>query len=198
MSISLPALPWLATAKPRYVDFAADMTPSLGGPTQRVSRLGSRYAIDVTLPRMGGDQARAWIGARLKARVLGQTLLLAFPLSDPPGDLLAPVVNAGGQAGATLNAKGLRPYVKVLAGSFFSFTVSGRNYLHCVTDDVAADSSGHAALSIAPLLRNSPADSAVLQFVAPQIEGFLSGVTEDWDLDVLRTVGATFTLTEVE
>jgi hypothetical protein len=198
MAIALPDLPWLATVKPQLIDFAADMTPALGGPTQRISRLGSRFAVAVSLPRLDQTQARAWIGARLKARTLGQTLIMAWPKPAPPGSLGSPEVDGGGQAGATLNAKGLTVGATVLAGSFFSFTVSGRNYLHCVTDDVVADGSGLAALSIAPLLRAPPANNAALEFVAPQIEGFVSGTTEDWDLDVLETFGTSFTLSEIE
>ncbi len=80
----------------------------------------------------------------------------------------------------------------------FSVTVSGRNYLYFTTDLVTANGSGQATLPIAPMLRASPADNAALAFATPKIEGFLSGTTEEWDLDVLTTVGISFTLTEIE
>ena len=198
MAIALPALPWLATVKPRYLDFAADMTPALGGPTQRVARLGSRYAVDVTLPRIDADSARAWNAARKKARVSGSTLIMAWPKASAAGSIGTPLVNGSGQAGAFLSCKGFSAGAVVKADQYFSVTVSGRNYLYATTDQATADGSGLATLGIAPILRAPPAGNAALGFAAPQIEGFLAGATEEWDVDVLTTVGISFSLTEIE
>ncbi len=198
-AIALPALPWQAEVKCRLIDFAGDMTPALGGPSQRIARLGSRYAVDVTLPRLDQDCARAWGAARKKARTLGSTVLMAWPKVPAPGSLGTPLVNGSSQAGADLDCKGFTHGVTVKADQPFSVVVSGRTYLYFTTDEATADGSGLiGGLPIAPILRASPAANAALEFVAPKIEGFLSGTTEDWDVDVLSTVGMSFTVTEAE
>ena len=172
------------------------MTPPLGGRTQRVGRLGSRHAVDVTLPRLDAESARAWNAARKKARVLGSTVTLAWPKPPAPGALGSPQVNGSGQAGAYLACKNFTAGATIKADQPFSVVVSGQTYLYTTFDQSTADGTGLATLSIAPILRASPAGSTALAFTAPQVEGFIAGSSEDWDVDVLTTVGISFTLTE--
>ncbi len=196
MAISLPDPSWLATAKLRYIDFAVDQAPAMGGPGQRISRLGSRYGFDITLPRLDTDSARAWNAARKKARVLGSTLIMSLPKRPPPGALGSPLVNGASQAGANLICKSFTAGATIKADQPFSVVVGGISYLYYTTDQVTADGAGAATLPIAPILRASPANNAALQFAAPQIEGFIPGTTEEWDLDVLQTVGIAFSFQE--
>jgi hypothetical protein len=123
---------------------------------------------------------------------------MSWPKSPSPGSIGAPLVNGGGQAGATLVADGFVPGVALQAFSFFSFTAGGRNYLHALTGAVTVNGSGQASLPIGPMLRASPADNAALNFATPQIEGFIDGQSIPWDLDLLVTVGTSFTLFEIE
>jgi hypothetical protein len=51
-------------------------------------------------------------------------------------------------------------------------------------------------LAINPMIRTSPADNAVTEFAEPMVEGFLSGNETMWTVDVARTVGLSFTITE--
>lgn len=193
-SVTLPAIPKPFSCNPRMLDFGTDMTPPLGGATQRTTRLGSRWALDVTYQAMGMPYAEAFIAARIKARANGYTLKLGWP--QPAVGATAAgasaAVNGGGQAGLTLNAK-LLGTGTIPAGAFFSFVgPSGRNYLHQVTD--ATVITAHvAALPIGPMLRETPADGAALAFVTPIIEGYIPGQTEDWQLD--RMVWSTFKFT---
>ena len=197
-AVTLPSLSWLATVKPRLGSFNAVLQPTLGGPVQKISRLGSRYAVDVSMPRLDGATARAWLAAMMKAEAGGNTVIMAWPKPPPASGLGTPLVNGAGQAGTSLIVDGLTASVTVKAGSFFSLTVAARNYLYSVTADTAANGSGQATLPIAPMLRASPADNAALAFTAPQIEGFISGNTVDWDMDVLTSYGLSFTLAEIE
>ena len=197
-AISLPALSRLATVKPRLIRFGADLTPSLGGPVQRLNRLGSRWAVDVAVPSLTYAGARLWLGARLEAERTQNTLIMAWPKTPDPGALGTPLVNGATQAGTSLIVDGLTAGVTIPAFTFFSLSVSGRNYLYAVTTATTANGSGQATLPIAPMLRASPADNAALTFSAPQIEGFFDGATIDWNVDELATVGLSFTLSEIE
>lgn len=196
MSIALPAVPSTATIKSRLVTFNALLTPTLGGPSQRVGRLGARYAVDVDIPTLDAAQARSWVARRLKSETELLTLTLAWPQPPFTQALGAPVVDGAGQTGSRLAVRGLTAGVAIPEGVFFSFAAGGRNYLHCVTTAGAADGTGRATLAIGPLLRASPADGAALQTAAPLVEGFLDGTTVDWTVDTLTWAGVSFTLTE--
>lgn len=180
MPIDLPALPRQATLEVRLQDFGGDLTPVLGGPVQRLSRLGSRLAVEVTLPTLDLACARTWIAARMRAKAEGQTLRLTLrQLGGSPADRAA--VSGVGTSVAVGSAAGIE------VGHLFSFVVGGVSYLHQVT----AISGGN--LSVAPMLRASPAGQT-LNFVAPRIEGLVDG--GEWSLERLRFVGQRFSLAE--
>ncbi|MEI9964374.1 MAG: hypothetical protein WDM92_06380 [Caulobacteraceae bacterium] len=107
-------------------------------------------------------------------------------------------MNGANQAGTTLNADGFTPGATIPAGAWFSTVIGTRSYLYLVSAAVTANGSGVAALPVAPMLRRSPTDNAALSFAAPVIEGFVTGDQIGWDLDTLRTVGLSFTITEAE
>ena len=198
MPVAFPVSPFPWTAKPRLVDFGSDLTPQLGGPAQRVGRLGTRWAVDVMFPSMNGRFAKAMAAARVKARASGSTLLLAWPQPNVVSNYGAPVVSGGGQAGLSLVVTGVSKG-EIEAGTFFSFVVSGRNYLHQVTDTIVVPSGGAVTLQIAPMLRVAPPDQTALKFQNPAIEGFVQGAVEDWAYDaLLKTSIHSFTIQEVQ
>jgi hypothetical protein len=126
--------------------------------------------------------------------VLGSTLVATWP--QQAGACGAPTVQGAGQAGSTLQSHGWGSALPP-GGTFFSFVgPSGRNYLHVVTQQVTAV-AGASLLQIAPMLRESPANGAALQFNTPQIEGFLSGTTEEWTRTRLIWDSMKFTIQEV-
>lgn len=196
-AVVLPSAPFPVSCKPRLLYFGGDMTPPLGGSQQRFERLGSRFGVDIVYLAMGVPFAEAFIAARLKARVTGSTVKLGWP-QPAVGAVTAgagALVNGASQTGLTLNAKSLGVGT-IPAGSFFSFVgPSGINYLHFVTDAIAI-SSHTAALPIGPLIRESPADGAALNFVTPTIEGFIDGQNEEWQLDRLAWSTLSFTIKE--
>ena len=180
MAIDLPVLSRQATVELRLIDFGGDLTPILGGPVQRILRLGSRLAADVTLPTMDAACGRAWIAARMRAKAEGHMLRLGLKQLG-----VAPASRAASSgAGAEIvvaSAAGVE------VGHLFSFIVAGVSYLHQVTDI-----SG-TTLSVAPMLRADPGGQT-LNFQSPVIEGLVDGAT--WSVERLRFIGQRFTLAE--
>lgn len=196
MSVTLPSLPRGASVAPRLIDFGATLRPPLGGPVQRIGRLGSRFAVDVRLPPLSLTDARSFLARQIKAKTTGETLKLAWPQAQAAPAIGAPLVNGAGQTGSLLAVDGLTAGVTVPEGAFFSFTAGGRAYLHVVTAAVVASGGGAATLSIGPMLRATPADNVALNFAAPEVEGLLGDGDVAWDLDSLRIYGVAFTLAE--
>lgn len=197
-ALSLPTLPTIWQARPRLVQFNARLTPTLGGAEQRVQRMGTRFAVDLAFAALTPTCARALLGVILKAQSLGSTVITPFPQPAPTTALGTPLVNGASQAGSSLIIDGLTAGVTVKAGLFFSMTISSRNYLHAVTDDVTANGSGQATLSIAPMLRATPADNAALSFTAPKIEGFLPDTAAEWTLEMLTNSGFSLSIQEMQ
>ena len=189
MAITLPPVPRLAAVSPRLITFGADLTPPLGGPTQRIRRLGSRFAVDVQLPALDRECGMRWVAALIRAEAEGQTLRLAFP--KVLANAVTPSVGSSNQQGTALGVSALS--AAVLAGSFFSFEAAGRAFLHMVTANAAADAT---ALNIAPLLRASPAAGTALNFAEPVIEGFVDPGPIGWEQQLKRFASLKFTLTE--
>lgn len=195
--VTLPALPKGAKINARLIRFGSDLTPTLGGPVQRVSRLGSRFALDVELPPLLAADARAWVAARLKAEAENATVRLTWPQVAPVVPPFGTVqVDGAGQTGARLAVKGMVPGGGCALGLFFSFADATRHYLHATTENAVASGAGTALYSVAPLLRASPGNNVALNFTAPTIEGLLDGASIDWTIEQLRVSGASFTLTE--
>ena len=213
--VLMPA-PWTATCS--LMEPATDLTPPMGGPTQRISRLGSRWKVAFnSLPALGPVAAQALIALRALARASAQTLVFAWPQptwntaydlsvstdlplnTDAGGDTLtvqapgapigSPVVSGAGQLGTQLAASGFTPGFFIPAGTFFSFQSGGRTWLHCLTAPLGANNAGVATLSIAPMLRTMTIGGEVLNFTAPSVEGFIQGKSEDWTLQMLSWVG---------
>ena len=198
MSITLPTSPApTAGTTPRYLDFGSELVPPLGGPTQRLNRIGNRFAIDVALPPMRETLARPYIAALIRAKVEGAVMRFPQPgvTIGTPG---TPLVLGGNQSGETLVIDGLTPGYVIRAGQFFSILHGGRRYLHMANLNATANGSGQVTLSISPMLRIIPADNAVVEIAQPMIEGFIAGSELPWTLDVARIYGLSFSITEVE
>jgi hypothetical protein len=196
MAITLPASPAPRSMTPRLISKRRDLEPTFGGPTTRVQRLGSRWSIDFELPPMRYSDAMAWAAALTKGE--GDTVLLKVPQpgfdTGAPG---TPLVNGAGQLGSLIDLDGFGTYT-AKAGQFFSIIISGRRYLYQVAADQAAAAGVMTDLPISPMIRRSPANNAVVEMATPYIEGFLSGRETSWTVDVARTVGLAFTITERE
>lgn len=194
MTIALPSTPKPNGVGLKMLNFGRATQP-LGGDIQYVARIGSRYVVQVSLPPMTYDTARAWLAARLRAATEGDTVSFSWP-QPTQTSLGTPLVNGASQLGSSLIADGFTASVAIPQLAYFSFSVSSHTYLHAVTSSGSANGSGQATMNIAPMLRVSPADNAALNFTTPTIEGFMDVGDVEWSLDVLMHVGVSFTITE--
>lgn len=178
--IQLPSRPGVQADKPRMIDFGGALTPALGGPVQTIMRLGTRHALEVTLPKMRTEPTgRIWSSKLRQAKLFGA--IMVFPQDGLTVGLAgAPVVDGAGQAGMTLALRGFRPSYAVREGQAFSLINDGERYLHFAAAPAVADSAGEMVLSIFPMLRVIPDDGAVCEFASPKIQGSLSGNEASW------------------
>jgi hypothetical protein len=192
--IALPSSPEPNGVSAKLLNFGRATQP-LGGDIQYVSRLGSRYVLQVSLPPMDFETARAWLAARLRAATEGATVTLSWP-QPTQSSLGTPLVNGASQLGSSLIADGFTASIAIPQLAYFSFEKDSHTYLHAVTSSGSASGGGAATMNIAPMLRVSPADNAALNFTTPTIEGFMDTGDVEWTMDVLMHIGVSFTITE--
>lgn len=195
MAILLPSSPGYQSYDIQPLDFGGLVTPPLGGPQQRINRLGNRWGITVRLPRMRQEsQGRAWIGALTEG--LQEGVILRWPQPGFANAVNDCLVNGANQIGSTLNIDGITPGLTARYGQFIDVSVSGGRTLYMVRADTVANGAGQMALPITPMIRKSPPDNAQVIFTQPAIEGFLQDNRPSWTIDVARTVGLEFTVFE--
>ena len=182
--IQLPPVPRGTVVTPQLVRVSGDLVSPLGGPTQRITRLGSRYAASVELPSLDAACAARWLACPLRAEAEGATLGLVMPQMIDV-EFMGAVQGTGLAGSNVIHYAGATPQ----PGMWFSFLYGGRHYLHLVTDLDAANT----VVRIAPLLRvNIPATP--LEFAGPILEGFVDDTS--WSLEYFRFVGHKFQITE--
>lgn len=183
-------------ATPKLLDWAALMEPALGGVTQRVGRLGSRFGIEFGTPAMYIEaEGRRWI-ARLQ-RAQREGARVAFPQVDfDVGSPGAPTVNGAHTGGMSLSVTGASPHYGVREGQALNLTVSGRMYLYFAAETAILDASGAGTILLTTPMRTFLAGGEVVGLAKPVIEGWLDGTERSWTLDLARTVGLQFTVTE--
>lgn len=194
--IDLPTDIGPQSATPRLLDFGGFLEPGLGGTVQRINRMGSRFAVSVTLPPLRNDtRGRIWVSRLIRGKSEG--VRWEYPLLDfDPGPVGSFVVNGAGQAGRTLDIDGGTPNYAFKEGQPFSIEVAGQHYLHFIDSQVIADGTGAAEITFSPMLRVSPTDGAALHFAKPMIEGFIMGDEFSWQLSLDRLVGISFDIVE--
>jgi hypothetical protein len=170
----------------------------MGGPDQRIARLGDRWILEVVCRPMRVAQAGAVITALLQG--LSDKLLVAFPQPGlDVGSPGSPIVSGAGQTGSSLTISGFSDGYEIRNGQFFSIVQGGVRYLHRVRADVTAPTGGGAvAVPILPMLKVSPAANAVCEFASPKIEGFVDGDSASWTVGFLENVGLTFRIVEAQ
>lgn len=184
-------------ATPRFLDWGGLMQPVLGGQGQRLDRLGSRHAIDVTVPPMAIEpDGRLWISRLKRGKTEG--VRMEFPQVDFPIGLPgSPLVDGAVAGGTTIPAKGFAASYAIREGQWFSVVHGGNRYLHSIAAAATAGGGGAASLTIHPMLRTPLSNNDVLEFAIPYIEGELEGDEFAWTLEMARTVGLSFTIKEI-
>ena len=195
MTITLQGLPRATNYNMRAISAANTLSPAFGGADQRLSRKGSRFAIDISIPALSA----AGCGMGLIADLLRgetETLVLEIPEHLPAVAYGAPVAN-GVSTGSVLAVKGLTPGAVIRKGKFLSIILSGQRFVYMVTAEMTVPAGGLASLPIWPMLRRPTIDGAVIELAAPKIEGFIEP-GQDWSINSLKAVGMSFTLKERE
>ncbi|KQM88661.1 hypothetical protein ASE67_02660 [Sphingomonas sp. Leaf23] len=186
----------IAESVPRLLQWGSELTPTLGGVTQRLDRLGSRHGLDVQMPPMRmADEGRRWISRLLLAKQEGGRI--AFPQVDfEPGPCGRPTVSIATASGRSIPITGATAYYTVREGQWLSVTHAGRSYLYCATAQVVLNGSGAGAVPVDVLLRSPLSVGDAVELSKPVIEGWLSGDGYEWTLERSRTVGLGFTIVE--
>jgi hypothetical protein len=199
MAILLPSspLPLSATPEPRI--FGGWLTPTMGGEEQFLARIGNRFAMTVTTPRLKPEpDGRLWVAALVEAWMTGGVVAMPFPQPGLEiGDPGAPVVDGAGQSGSLLRIRGFAPGYAMRRGQFFPVRDGGRRYLHMATAATVAGADGRLTLPVAPMLRIRPGDGALCDVARPMIEGKPGGDRAAWTHVRARMQGLTFTITEI-
>jgi hypothetical protein len=195
-AILLPSTPAVRTAKPALVDFGGNLTPSLGGPVQRIERLGTRHGLTVELPPMKEEpDGRLWASALRQGKSNG--VRMPWPqFSLPVGSPGSPTVNGAVAGGMSLPVHGLASSYAAKAGQFFSVVHGGRRYLYSITADTTA-SGGAATWPIFPMLRTALSNGDAIEMNPAYIEGYLQGDLS-WNLMTEPYAGFSFTVVEWE
>lgn len=184
MAIALPPLPLGTQTTFALQSNARDHTPTFGGSTQRVKRLGDRWIISVNCQSMSNAQGVAVVAKLVQG--LSSTVTMIVP---QPGITPSPDGTVSSGSGETLIVSGTS---NVKPGVFFSLVHGGVRYLHQVTGV-----SG-STLSIQPMLKVVPTAGDVVEFQAPKIEGFVQGNQQAWTLNLAYGLGLSFTIVEAQ
>jgi hypothetical protein len=182
--IQFPVVPRGTVVTPQLIRTSGDLVSTLGGPTQRITRIGSRYAATVELPSLDAACAGRWLACPLQAEAMGDTLALVMPQMIDVSHMV-PNLGTGAAGSSRVTFTATTPSV----GMWFSFLANGRHYLHLIT---GADAATKTA-TVSPLLR-APMANTPMDFIHPILEGFADDTS--WSLEYFRFVGHKFTLTE--
>jgi hypothetical protein len=180
--ITLPETKGVKTDKIHMIDYAGQLKPQLGGVVQTLNRLGTRHALEVTLPTMKAEPwGRIWATQLRLAKMYGAIIWFrqdGLTIGNCGTNIQ---VNGAGQTGSTLALKNFTAGYTVLQGQAFSIVSGGRRYLHFAAADTTATAGGLISLPIFPMLRVIPADTNLCEFTKPYIQGSLSGNEVSWE-----------------
>lgn len=180
-AIELPTRPGIRRAKPALLDWGGRLVPILGGPVQNLNRLGTRWALEFTLPPVRNEpDGREWVGKLAEAKTSGAIARFVqdgFSAGSPG----TPVVAGGGQTGMTLAIAAGTPNYTYRYGQFLSVW-RDRWYLYMVRGLTRLDASGAGALPIYPMLRKIHSDGDQLEVAVPRIQGSLTGDERAWEV----------------
>ncbi|WP_334185082.1 hypothetical protein [Novosphingobium sp.] len=187
MAITFPSLPFGSTTEITLTSSATDHKPFLGGPKQRIARLGDKWSLRVDCRKMYPRQAGPIIAALLQG--LNDQIIMTVP---QPGidtgvwttGTIALAVTAG--RSISVNGGGAEKVV----GQLFSIEKNGVHYLHQIT---AVQGS---TLTILPSLKVSLAGGETVNFGAPKIQGFVSGNSQSWSVGLAENLGLSFQIDE--
>ena len=179
------------------------MSGPLGGPTQRVLRVGSRFKADFEFAPMAYDDARQWLARLISGEAAPCAMIFPQRGLRPTSPNGSGTLSVNGAQTSTTNTGGVlavksgQAGFALVSGQFFHITsqANGRRYLHQLRDDAQIGGDGTATLSIQPALRFAPQDGDTTEWVNPVIEGFVASGW-NWTIEWVARVGLKFSITE--
>lgn len=178
-----------------HVDYGSHQEPETGGEVTRVSRLGNRTGVNVTLAPMLPDEGRIVVNRLIRAKSEGLRLKWFMNEFDA-GNVGAPRVNGAGQGGRVLNIDGLPANYQFKEGQPFSIFQNNRNFIYFVGVDINANASGQIALPISPMIREPTVNNAVINLSQPMIDGYIQGNSTDWEISLAHHTNTLFSIME--
>lgn len=187
MAVTFPTLPFGTTTEIALVSSAIDHRPYLGGPTQRLARLGDRWRLKVECRKMFASQAGPVIAALTQG--LSDKLIVAIPQPGIDTSVWSNgTVNGAVTGGRTIVHAGGGAAKQV--GQFISIIVSGKRYVHQIT------AVAGATLTILPALKVPLAGGETIEFGTPKMEGFIEGNEQSWTIGLAENLGVSFEIKE--
>ncbi len=193
MALSLPTTPPPAKVTPRKIDASGNLSSAFGAGDQRLERMGTRWALDVTMPPMRYVDAVEF--SDLEA--LGTTCI--FPIPQPGLEVGTPgvgLVDGAGQSGSTLSLKGLTANYAFKKFQWITVITSGVRYCYRVGSAAVVAPDGTVDLPLSTMLRKPHGDEDVVKIADPEIEGFVSVEEGAWTVGPDRLVYLSFTIQE--
>ena len=206
MAVSIVTLPNTAPLNVTYqlVSKATEMSGPLGGATQRVLRVGSRFKVSYEFPPMQYEAGRQWLARLISAEASPAAILFpqrGFQPYSPNATGQTVAVNgpqtSTTNTGGVLSIKNGQAGFELVSGQFFHInaSVDGRRYLHQLRDDATVGTDGTVTLNIQPPLRFVPADGDTLEWVNVMLEGFVA-MNWNWTMEMARRIGLKFDVQE--
>lgn len=182
--------------EPALIDNGSELTPFLGGVSQRLDRGGSRHSVKVTMPPMPIEaDGRKWIARLVRAKQEGGMIRypqVGFAIGAPG----SPTVATATSGGRTLPITGGTPHYAIREGQALTVTSGGRSYFYLAVAQTILDASGAGSIILDVPLRLAAATGDAVNLAAPTIEGWVDGDGFGWTLDKSRTVGLSFMIRE--
>jgi hypothetical protein len=185
-------------AEPELVDFGASLRPFLGGPSQRLDRLGTRHAISVQMPTMYVEsEGRKWIVRLIRAKQED-----GFIEFIQPGFVIGPCGNSitvavGTEGGRVLAITGATPHYAVREGQALTVISNGRKFFYLATAQTVLDAAGAGSIELDVPLREEATVGDVVNLARPEIAGRIMEDGWKWSIDTAGTVGLSFRIEEI-
>jgi hypothetical protein len=198
MTVALPAA-GIAVAEPRYIDRGGILEAALGGPDQRLDRLGSKWGAAFSTRPMKAEEARVWISRLTRGR--SDPAQIKFP---QPG-IINEIGHNGSLNGAVaansisinVNIHSANNGKKVKEGQFIALIRGGQRYIYQVSADSIV-SAGLVGLTLWPPIRTAMSNVDVVEFLNPLMEGYVKGDQTTWTIDNAKIFGLSFEIEEVQ
>lgn len=185
-------------SEPELVDFGASLRPFLGGPSQRLDRLGTRHAISVQMPPMYVEsEGRRWIVRLIRAKQ--EDGFIRFPQVGfsvgPCGDAIT--VAVGAEGGRVLAITGATPHYAVREGQALTVVSNGRKFFYLASAQTVLDATGAGSIELDVPLREEATVGDAVNLARPEIAGRIMEDGWKWSIDTAGTVGLSFRIEEI-